>query len=85
MMNSSGEIIKKLFLTFNKGGRDEFIQVAEEYIERERRKNHHVLVKQLEEALNFERESAAPRKGCTRFKTDIPIPRVCGGDPPWKL
>lgn len=26
-MNSSGEILKKLFLSFNKGERDEFIQV----------------------------------------------------------
>ncbi len=74
-MNSSGEILKKLFLTFNKGERDEFIQVAQEYIEREKRKNHHVLAKQLEEALNFESKPATHRNGCTRFKTDIPIPR----------
>ena len=74
-MNSSGEILKKLFLTFNKGERDEFIQVAQEYIEREKRKNHHVLAKQLEEALNFESKPASHRNGCTRFKTDIPIPR----------
>lgn len=50
-MNSSGEILKKPFLTFNKGERDELIQVAQEYIEREKRKNHHVLAKQREEAL----------------------------------
>lgn len=39
---------KKLFLTFNKGERDEFIPVAQEYVEREKRKNHHVLAKQME-------------------------------------
>ena len=74
-MNSSGEILKKLFLTFNKGERDEFIQVAREYIERERRKNHHILARQLEEALNFENGSGSVRNGCARFKTNTPIPR----------
>ncbi|ACL03899.1 AAA family ATPase [Desulfatibacillum aliphaticivorans] len=74
-MNSSGELLKKLFLSFNKGERNEFILVAKEYIEREKRKNHHVLAKQLEEALNFESNQVSNRNGCTRFKTDIPIPR----------
>ena len=74
-MNSSGEIIKKLFLSFNKGEGEEFIRVAQEYIEREKIKNHHVLAKQLEEALQIETKQASNRNGYRRFNSSLPIPR----------
>ena len=70
----TSELIKHLFIAFNQGDEDNFIKIAKEYIERERRKNHHILAKQLEEALFFNFPNTGIEKE-RRYKRNIPIPR----------
>jgi len=71
---SNTEIIKKLFLCFAKEDKEEFYRLAEEYIEREKRKKHNIVVKELKEALygsKFSNKSIVGRN----YKSNIPIPR----------
>lgn len=66
------ELIKQLFLSFGSKDNETFIQTAREYIEREKRKNHTVVAKELEKALY---QSATASNSEKRFKQSIPIPR----------
>jgi len=45
------DILKKLFIAFAKDDKEEFYRLAEEYIEREKKKKHNIVAKELKEAL----------------------------------
>lgn len=66
------DLIKQLFLSFNDRDNEAFTQVAREYIEREKRKKHTLVAKELEKALfstgNIQNKDR-------RFKHTLPIPR----------
>jgi SpoVK/Ycf46/Vps4 family AAA+-type ATPase len=71
---TQSEIIKQLFLSFNNKDNEAFINAARKYIEREKRKKHNVVAKELEKALydiNVCHKSVSER----RFKKNMPIPR----------
>lgn len=67
------EIIKQMFLSFSNKDNESFIVAAKEYIERERRKKHNIVVKDLEKALYHTSSSTDTLQ--KRFKNNIPIPR----------
>lgn len=69
---TNSELIKQLFLSFNNDDSDTFMQAAKEYIEREKRKKHTVIAKELEQALYQTVHSTNSQR---RFKKDVPIPR----------
>lgn len=69
---TSSELIKQLFLSFNNDDGDAFMLAAREYIEREKRKNHTVVAKELEKALY---QTARTANSQRRFKQGTPIPR----------
>ncbi len=56
-MSTAGELVRKLILAQRKGDVAAFQAVAEEYIAEERRKNHHVLARELERALEYTKSS----------------------------
>lgn len=66
------ELIKQLFLSFNNKDNETFVQAAREYIDREKRKKHTVVAKELEKALY---QSATIPSSERRFKQGLPIPR----------
>ncbi len=69
---TTSEIIKNLFLSFSNGDNESFEKTAREYIEREKRKKHNILAKELEKALyNGNGVSTSQR----RFRDVLPIPR----------
>ncbi len=68
---TTSEIIKKLFQYYNSKDDDSFVQTAREYISREKRKKHNVVVKELEKAL-YSEGFTSPNK---RVKDYLPIPR----------
>jgi len=68
------ELIKKLFLCFAKDDKEEFYRLAEEYIEREKKKKHNIVAKELKEALYASKFSDKSIIGRS-FKNSIPIPR----------
>ena len=71
---TSSELIKELFLSFRSKDENSFLAAAKEYIEREKRKKHNIVVKELEKALysaNISNRSFSER----RFKTSQPVPR----------
>ena len=70
---TTSELIKQMFLSFNNKDNESFIVAAKEYIERERRKKHNIVVKDLEKALYHTSSSTNTLK--KRFKNNIPIPR----------
>jgi len=65
------ELIKQLFLSFNSKDDDAFMQAARDYIEREKRKKHTIVAKDLEKAL-YQSASSSTQKG---LKTSLPVPR----------
>lgn len=67
------EIIKQMFLSFSNKDNESFMVAAKEYIERERRKKHNIVVKDLEKALYQSSNNADTLQ--KRFKSNIPIPR----------
>ena len=67
------EIIKQMFLSFSNKDNESFIVAAKEYIERERRKKHNIVVKDLEKALYQSSNNSDTLQ--KRFKSNIPIPR----------
>jgi len=67
---SSSELIKELFLSFNNKDTDAFMQTAREYIEREKRKKHNIVAKELEKALFSSNTSNSFSE--RRFKSPIP-------------
>lgn len=69
---TSSELIKKLFLSFNNDDHDAFLHAAREYIEREKRKKHTVVAKELEKALY---QTGTSTNNKRRFKQGAPIPR----------
>jgi len=69
---TNSELIKQLFLSFNNKDNEAFIQTAREYIEREKRKKHTIVAKELEKAL-YQSECVSNNK--KRFKQSLPIPR----------
>ena len=69
---TNSELIKQLFLSFNSKDNDAFMQAAREYIEREKRKKHTIVAKELEKALYQTAVSSSVQK---RFKNNLPIPR----------
>src|SRR3989337_4490255 len=66
------DLIKQLFSSFNNTDREAFIQTAIEYIEREKRKKHTLVAKELEKALF---STSSVKNGNKRFKDVLPIPR----------
>jgi len=66
------ELVKQLFLSFNNQDSEAFIQTAREYIEREKRKKHTIVAKELEKAMY---QSATVSSAQRRFKQSLPIPR----------
>lgn len=71
---TSSELVKQLFLSFNKKDNEAFINTAKEYINREKRKKHNVVAKELEKAL-FQIGNGGNSISEKRFKNNIPIPR----------
>jgi len=69
---TQSELIKQLFLSFNNKDNEAFIQAARAYIEREKRKKHTIVAKDLEKALYQTAASGSTQK---RFKTSLPVPR----------
>jgi len=68
------DLIKQLFLSFNNKDDEAFLCAAREYIEREKRKKHNIVARELEKALysaKVSKSSVAER----RFKSSMPIPR----------
>jgi len=70
---TTSEIIKQMFLSFSNKDNESFIVAAKEYIERERRKKHNIVVKDLEKALYHASSNSDTLQ--KRFKSNIPIPR----------
>ncbi len=68
----TSELIKQLFLSFNNKDEDLFLQIAKEYIEKEKRKKNSVFAKELEESLFNKKQ---PNTKERRFKNELPIPR----------
>lgn len=69
---TTSDLIKQLFLSFSNNDNDAFLQTAREYIEREKRKKHTIVAKELEKALYQSTPTSCSQK---RFKQNIPIPR----------
>ena len=69
---STSEIIKQLFSAFSNKDDESFEMAAREYIEREKRKKHNIVAKDLEKALYNTGDISISRK---RFKNSMPIPR----------
>lgn len=69
---TSSELIKQLFLSFNNKDNEAFVQAARKYIEREKRKKHTIVAKELEKALY---QTASVSNSQRRFKQSLPIPR----------
>jgi SpoVK/Ycf46/Vps4 family AAA+-type ATPase len=69
---TNSELIKQLFLSFNSKDDDAFMQAARAYIEREKRKKHTIVAKDLEKALYQTAASSGTQK---RYKSSLPIPR----------
>jgi len=69
---TNSELIKQLFLSFSSKDDDAFMQAARAYIEREKRKKHTIVAKDLEKALYQTAVSSSTQK---RFKTSPPVPR----------
>ncbi|MCI5123563.1 MAG: ATP-binding protein [Candidatus Electrothrix sp. AR5] len=69
---TNSELIKQLFLSFNNKDDEGFVQAAREYIEREKRKKHNVVARELENALH---QSAGLSNTQRRFRENVPIPR----------
>jgi len=69
---TTSELIKQMFLSFNSEDNEAFINAAREYIEREKRKKHNIVAKDLEKALY---NSKNITKSIERFKNTLPIPR----------
>ncbi|MDI3519989.1 MAG: hypothetical protein PWQ34_2136 [Caldanaerobacter sp.] len=68
------DILKKLFIAFAKDDKEEFYRLAEEYIEREKKKKHNIVAKELKEALYSSKISTKSIVG-RNYKNNIPIPR----------
>lgn len=69
---TTSELIKQLFLSFSNKDNDSFEIAAREYIEREKRKKHNIVAKDLEKALYNTNNMPISER---RFKNTIPIPR----------
>jgi SpoVK/Ycf46/Vps4 family AAA+-type ATPase len=69
---TNSELIKQLFLSFNNNDNEAFVQTAREYIEREKRKKHTIVAKELEKALY---QTTGLSDSQRRFKQSLPIPR----------
>ena len=69
---TTSELIKQLFLSYSNKDNESFELAAREYIEREKRKKHNIVAKDLEKALYNAGDISISQK---RFKNNIPIPR----------
>jgi len=69
---TTSELIKQLFLSFSNKDNESFELAAREYIEREKRKKHTLVAKELEKALYNTNGAPASQR---RFKDTLPIPR----------
>ena len=69
---TTSELIKQLFLSYSNKDNESFELAAREYIEREKRKKHNIVAKDLEKALYNTGNISISQK---RFKNNIPIPR----------
>ncbi len=69
---TTSELIKQLFLSFSNKDNESFESAAREYIEREKRKKHNIVAKELEKALYNTNGALASQQ---RFKNTLPIPR----------
>jgi SpoVK/Ycf46/Vps4 family AAA+-type ATPase len=69
---ANSKIMKQLFLSYRNKDDESFEKAAREYIEREKRKKHNIVAKDLENALYNSGSISEPQK---RFKNTIPIPR----------
>jgi len=69
---ANSKIMKQLFLSYRNKDDESFEKAAREYIEREKRKKHNIVAKDLEKALYNSGSISEPQK---RFKNTIPIPR----------
>jgi len=69
---TTSELIKQLFLSYSNKDYESFELAAREYIEREKRKKHNIVAKDLEKALYNTGGIPTSQK---RFKNNIPIPR----------
>ena len=69
---TTSELIKQLFLSYSNKDYESFELAAREYIEREKRKKHNIVAKDLEKALYNIGGIPTSQK---RFKNNMPIPR----------
>ena len=69
---TNSELIKQLFSSFNSNDKDAFEKAIREYINREKRKKHTIIAKDLEKMLDRSVTTLPPHR---RFKPSIPIPR----------
>jgi SpoVK/Ycf46/Vps4 family AAA+-type ATPase len=69
---TTSELIKQLFLSYSNKDYESFELAAREYIEREKRKKHNIVAKDLEKALYNTGGIPTSQK---RFRNNMPIPR----------
>lgn len=72
---TTNEIIKQLFFAFSKQDNEDFIRVAEEFIDSEKRKKHNIAAKQLKDALYASAKTNKAVIHSNRYRANIPIPR----------
>ncbi|WP_238653916.1 AAA family ATPase [Paenibacillus piscarius] len=72
---TTNEIIKRLFLAYAKQDNEEFLKIADEFIDTEKQKKHNIAAKQLKEALYSPTKSNKTVHDSNRFRANIPIPR----------
>lgn len=68
---TTSELIKQLFISFSNRDYESFELLARKYIEREKRKKHNIVAKELEKALYNKGFPVIQR----RFLDRLPIPR----------
>ena len=69
---TTSKLIKQLFLSFRNKDNESFESAAREYIEREKRKKHNIVARDLEKALYNTNNIPSHQK---RFKNSLPVPR----------
>lgn len=76
MIRIRNELLKKLFQSFVENERETFIEIANEIINEEEQKKHHLLVKDLKKIIYSQKQNKFQlNETLSRYKTNIPIPR----------
>lgn len=71
------DLLKKLFQSHAENNRDKFVEIANEIIKEEEKKNHHLLAKDLKQIIysKTQNKTYINNNIYKKYKTNIPIPR----------